>query len=91
MQYFVEEHSVVRKIWGKSDTILFIFAGASAEFALNKAVQKTGLPRMFLHAWQLRFIHPAHQQDVRLQAELPQTLQEWLLQCTPSAIDNAQT
>lgn len=30
--------SVVRKIWGKGDTILFIFAGASAEFALNKAV-----------------------------------------------------
>jgi hypothetical protein len=28
----------VRKIWGKSDTILFIFAGAAAEFALNKAV-----------------------------------------------------
>lgn len=28
----------MRKIWGKSDTILFIFAGASAEFALNKAV-----------------------------------------------------
>ena len=25
-------------IWGKSDTILLIFAGASAEFALNKAV-----------------------------------------------------
>jgi hypothetical protein len=38
MQYFVEKDSVVRKIWGKSDTILFIFAGASAEFALNKAV-----------------------------------------------------
>ncbi|SEP59797.1 oxygenase MpaB family protein [Flavobacterium urocaniciphilum] len=38
MQYFVEENSVVRKIWGKSDTILFIFARASAEFALNKAV-----------------------------------------------------
>jgi len=38
MQYFVEEKSIVRKIWGKSDTILFIFAGASAEFALNKAV-----------------------------------------------------
>jgi hypothetical protein len=28
----------VRQIWGKSDTILFVFAGASAEFALNKAV-----------------------------------------------------
>jgi hypothetical protein len=38
MVYFVEEHSIVRKIWGKGDTILFIFAGASAEFALNKAV-----------------------------------------------------
>lgn len=38
MEYFVKEGSVVRKIWGRSDTILFIFAGASAEFALNKAV-----------------------------------------------------
>jgi ER-bound oxygenase mpaB/B'/Rubber oxygenase, catalytic domain len=38
MTYFVEEKSIVRKIWGKSDTILFIFAGAAAEFALNKAV-----------------------------------------------------
>ncbi|RYY61782.1 MAG: DUF2236 domain-containing protein [Chitinophagaceae bacterium] len=38
MKYFVEEGSIVRKIWGKSDTILFVFAGASAEFALNKAV-----------------------------------------------------
>ena len=38
MQFFVEKNSVVRKIWGKSDTILFIFAGAAAEFALNKAV-----------------------------------------------------
>lgn len=38
IQYFVKEDSVVRKIWGTSDTILFIFGGASAEFALNKAV-----------------------------------------------------
>lgn len=37
-EYFVKENSIVREIWGKSDTILFIFAGASAEFALNKAV-----------------------------------------------------
>lgn len=36
--YFVPEGSIVRRIWGKSDTILFIFAGAAAEFALNKAV-----------------------------------------------------
>ncbi len=38
MKYFVDEKSIVRQIWGKSDTILFIFAGAAAEFALNKAV-----------------------------------------------------
>jgi hypothetical protein len=38
MDYFVEEDSIVRKIWGKGDTILFIFAGSAAEFALNKAV-----------------------------------------------------
>lgn len=37
-ELFVAENSIVRKIWGKSDTILIIFAGASAEFALNKAV-----------------------------------------------------
>src|SRR3954447_4518130 len=38
MEFFVDKKSVVREIWGKGDTILFIFAGASAEFALNKAV-----------------------------------------------------
>jgi len=38
MEYFVEKGSIVREIWGKGDTVLFIFAGASAEFALNKAV-----------------------------------------------------
>lgn len=37
-EFFVSEQSIVRKIWGKSDTVLFIFAGAAAEFALNKAV-----------------------------------------------------
>jgi hypothetical protein len=38
MEFFVSKDSIVRKIWGKSDTILFIFAGSAAEFALNKAV-----------------------------------------------------
>jgi hypothetical protein len=38
MEFFVDKNSIVRKIWGKSDTVLFIFAGAAAEFALNKAV-----------------------------------------------------
>ncbi|SHM12218.1 oxygenase MpaB family protein [Mucilaginibacter sp. OK098] len=35
---FVSKDSIVRTIWGKADTVLFIFAGAAAEFALNKAV-----------------------------------------------------
>jgi hypothetical protein len=38
MPYFVSEDSIVRKIWGKADNILLIFAGAAAEFALNKSV-----------------------------------------------------
>ncbi|GAA4023517.1 hypothetical protein GCM10022409_04220 [Hymenobacter glaciei] len=38
MQYFVAPTSIVRRIWGSADTVLFIFAGAAAEFALNKAV-----------------------------------------------------
>lgn len=38
MDYFVNRNSIVRKIWGKSDTVLIIFAGAAAEFALSKAV-----------------------------------------------------
>jgi ER-bound oxygenase mpaB/B'/Rubber oxygenase, catalytic domain len=38
MNFFTDKQSVVRKIWGNADTVLFVFAGASAEFALNKAV-----------------------------------------------------
>lgn len=38
MECFVSPTSIVRRIWGTSDTVLFIFAGAAAEFALNKAV-----------------------------------------------------
>ena len=38
MSGFVHDQSIVRRIWGRADTILFIFAGAAAEFALNKAV-----------------------------------------------------
>jgi len=38
VEQFVKNDSIVRKIWGRADTILFIFGGAAAEFALNKAV-----------------------------------------------------
>jgi len=35
---FVHATSIVRKIWGDPDLVLLIFAGAAAEFALNRAV-----------------------------------------------------
>ena len=38
MNYFVHPSSIVRTIWGNTDVTLFIFAGAAAEFALNKQV-----------------------------------------------------
>lgn len=35
---FVAPNSIVREIWGNADTILLVFAGAAAEFALNRSV-----------------------------------------------------
>ncbi len=35
---FVRQDSIVRRIWGDGDTILLVFAGGAAEFALNRAV-----------------------------------------------------
>jgi uncharacterized protein (DUF2236 family) len=35
---FVAPTSVVRRVWGDADAILLVFAGAAAEFALNRAV-----------------------------------------------------
>lgn len=38
MKTFVNNTSIVKKIWSTTDITLFVFAGASAEFALNKQV-----------------------------------------------------
>jgi len=35
---FIERRSMVRTIWGDPELVLLIFAGAAAEFALNRAV-----------------------------------------------------
>src|SRR5580700_9322601 len=35
---FVSRGSIVRRIWGSSDTVLLVFAGSAAEFALNNSV-----------------------------------------------------
>ena len=44
------------------------------DFERNKALQKQGLKRMFLHAWRLQFTHPASAQAVELHAALPPDL-----------------
>lgn len=38
MADFVPQDSIVRTIWGNADTIMLVFAGSAAEFALNRAV-----------------------------------------------------
>ncbi|HEV2131276.1 MAG TPA: oxygenase MpaB family protein, partial [Longimicrobiaceae bacterium] len=38
MEAFVRPGAIVRRIWGDADLILPVFAGAAAEFALNRAV-----------------------------------------------------
>ncbi len=38
MKQYVASDSIVRRVWGRSDTVLMVFAGAAAEFALNKEV-----------------------------------------------------
>ena len=44
------------------------------DFELNKALQKQGLRRMFLHAWRLQFDHPATGERIALQCPLPPEL-----------------
>ncbi len=46
------------------------------DFEWNKALQKHGLKRMFLHAWRLQFNHPASGERVALQADLPPELEQ---------------
>lgn len=48
------------------------------DFERNKALQKQGLKRMFLHAWRLQFNHPASGERVELQAPLPPDLQSFV-------------
>jgi 23S rRNA pseudouridine955/2504/2580 synthase len=48
------------------------------DFDRNKALQKQGLRRMFLHAWRLQFAHPASAQPIELQAPLPADLRSFL-------------
>lgn len=48
------------------------------DFALNKALPKTGLKRMFLHAWKMSLPHPISGKTMALEAPLPEALQHFL-------------
>jgi 23S rRNA pseudouridine955/2504/2580 synthase len=53
------------------------------DFETNRALQKAGLKRMFLHAWRLQFRHPASGENVRLESALPAELQQFIQQVQP--------
>ena len=48
------------------------------DFALNKALARRGLKRMFLHAWKMDFPHPTREERLALEAPLPDALVEFL-------------
>jgi 23S rRNA pseudouridine955/2504/2580 synthase len=47
------------------------------DFVLNRVLSRSGLSRMFLHAWQLKFRHPADDREISLEAPLPNALLQW--------------
>ena len=47
------------------------------DFELNKALQKRGLKRMFLHAWRLQFNHPDSGERIELLAAMPPELKKF--------------
>ena len=48
------------------------------DFELNRGLAKRGLKRMFLHAAELRFVHPATGTEVSLRAPLPPELDAFI-------------
>jgi 23S rRNA pseudouridine955/2504/2580 synthase len=56
------------------------------DFEHNKLLQKMGLKRMFLHAWQLKFQHPQSHRPVSLQAPLPPELKSFVDSVQPPII-----
>ncbi|WP_319238633.1 RluA family pseudouridine synthase [uncultured Propionivibrio sp.] len=48
------------------------------DFSLNKTLAKSGLKRMFLHAWKMRCRHPLSDETLSLEAPLPEALQSFL-------------
>jgi 23S rRNA pseudouridine955/2504/2580 synthase len=52
------------------------------DFAWNRSLAKEGLKRMFLHAWRLKFRHPASGETVRIVSSVPPELSRFLTSLT---------
>lgn len=62
------------------------------DFARNKELQRQGLKRMFLHAWQIHLPHPLGAPALHLQAPLPAELAAFLASLpSEERIDDEQT
>jgi len=48
------------------------------DFSANRALQKAGLKRMFLHAQALAFAHPLSDQEISLKTPLPRELSDFI-------------
>lgn len=48
------------------------------DFTLNRELQRSGLKRMFLHAWKIKFAHPLSGDEMLLEAPLPANLTGFL-------------
>ena len=48
------------------------------DFAFNRNLAKSGLKRMFLHAWKMNFPHPLNGERLELEAPLPEALAGYL-------------
>ena len=58
------------------------------DFALNKALPREGLKRMFLHAWRMSLPHPISGEALALEAPLPEALQRFLQQTAAKEIQD---
>ncbi len=59
------------------------------DFEWNKALNKQGLKRMFLHAWRLQFTHPTTGKRVELNSNLPPELQLFTNHVKPKSTPSA--
>lgn len=48
------------------------------DFETNRLLARSGLKRMFLHAWKMRFTHPLKDEGLELEAPVPESLKSFV-------------